>query len=904
VAGAFPRSPLARWFWFPPLAALLAVGSGASQAQTRVPFSSATYSADEDTRWVVPGEAGVPGNRWYIAGPARPEDREGWLAALRACREGIRRTAHELNEVEIAYQGVRAWVRMRPEVAKPLDLRPGEPFRIEVEARWVEGNRELVLALDLLSRADDQWRGWSTVFSTLTVPKDGEWHRLTWEGRLPEFDCRALWAKLIFGMDATHDPTRGRVEVRQFALELPARRQAREGPRGARRPSAALDLAIYERSDLSWASKVFVCHFTFMYDLSFYDPAAGRYRIEQFLQEAERESGGYDAVVLWHAYPRIGVDERNQFDFYRDMPGGLAGLRGVIDQLHARGVKAFIDYNPWDTGTRREGGSARRGSPQADEQAIASIVRAIRADGVFLDTMDAAPRRLREAVDARRQGVAFEPEGSPTVEQLDVCNASWAQGLPELSEPGILRLKWIEPRHMQHQINRWAGSHQRELENAFFNGSGMLVWENVFGTWNPWNAQDRATLRRMRPILHLFAGHFTSDAWEPMLPTLVRGVYANAWPGEGATVWTLLNRTGQEVREPVLRVPDGPGARVFDLWRGQEINPEGVGNEALISVPLGPIGAVAVVSDGRIAQRVERWLPRQHAEAERPLPEWDTHATAQSVIEPRPVEPSPRAPAGETPPGMVLVPAGTVTMNLAHQRRECGCYPDPGTPPERRPEFLLGVPFNGTIEHHIGPVRLPAFYIDEHEVTNAEFARFLRETGYRPKEATSFLKHWHGVAPPAELADHPVVYVDLEDARAYARWAGKRLPSELEWQRAAQGDDGRKWPWGNEFDPSRCNGSGKGTTPATAYPQGRSPFGCYDMAGNVWEWTESERSDGHTRFCIIRGGSYYRAEGSVWFVEGGPQPCTSHTKFILMYPGLDRCSTIGFRCVKDVAGHD
>jgi formylglycine-generating enzyme required for sulfatase activity len=73
------------------------------------------------------------------------------------------------------------------------------------------------------------------------------------------------------------------------------------------------------------------------------------------------------------------------------------------------------------------------------------------------------------------------------------------------------------------------------------------------------------------------------------------------------------------------------------------------------------------------------------------------------------------------------------------------------------------------------------------------------------------------------------------------------------------------------------------------------------MAGNVWEWTESERSDGHTRFAIIRGGSYFAARGSVWYVEGGAQPITSHAKFILLWPGLDRCATVGFRCVKDAA---
>jgi formylglycine-generating enzyme required for sulfatase activity len=151
---------------------------------------------------------------------------------------------------------------------------------------------------------------------------------------------------------------------------------------------------------------------------------------------------------------------------------------------------------------------------------------------------------------------------------------------------------------------------------------------------------------------------------------------------------------------------------------------------------------------------------------------------------------------------------------------------------------------------------------------------------------------------PANLADHPVVYVDLDDARAYAAWCGKRLPTEPEWQAAAQGNDGREWPWGGAFDPAKCNPGGA-TLPVRALPEGRSPAGCHQMSGNVWEWTESVRDDGHTRFCMLRGGSWFRAEGSGWYVPGGPQPCTSHAKFLLLWPGLDRCSTVGFRCVKD-----
>jgi formylglycine-generating enzyme required for sulfatase activity len=195
-------------------------------------------------------------------------------------------------------------------------------------------------------------------------------------------------------------------------------------------------------------------------------------------------------------------------------------------------------------------------------------------------------------------------------------------------------------------------------------------------------------------------------------------------------------------------------------------------------------------------------------------------------------------------------------------------------------------------------VTLPDYLIDKTEVTNEQYKAFLDATGYQPKWPRNFLNHWEDGEFPSGKANHPVVWVSVEDAKAYATWAGKRLPTEYEWQKAAQGDDGRDWPWGNSYDPDKANMDSRDTKSVGSYPEGASPYGCLDMTGNVWEWTNSVQTDGYHNFCWIRGGSYFFAKGSRWYMQGGPVANYQRAKFWLMSPALNRSSSIGFRCVK------
>jgi len=197
-------------------------------------------------------------------------------------------------------------------------------------------------------------------------------------------------------------------------------------------------------------------------------------------------------------------------------------------------------------------------------------------------------------------------------------------------------------------------------------------------------------------------------------------------------------------------------------------------------------------------------------------------------------------------------------------------------------------------------VKLDSFYIDIHEVTNQQYKEFLDATGYKPKWPRNFLKHWQNGKYPRGKAKYPVVHVDYWDAKAYAEWAGKELPTEAQWQYAAQGRDGRLFPWGNEWDPKKANVGSKGTCPVGSYLKGASPFGVVDMVGNVAEMTDSFQDDGWHWFSYIRGGSWFQSFGSLWYMENGLVTNQQRLKFWWLNPGFNRSPAIGFRCVKEV----
>ncbi|HEX4949208.1 MAG TPA: SUMF1/EgtB/PvdO family nonheme iron enzyme, partial [Blastocatellia bacterium] len=202
---------------------------------------------------------------------------------------------------------------------------------------------------------------------------------------------------------------------------------------------------------------------------------------------------------------------------------------------------------------------------------------------------------------------------------------------------------------------------------------------------------------------------------------------------------------------------------------------------------------------------------------------------------------------------MLSPPAKNVSAQLPPQPAATEAVPTPTAKPLQPPEgmvliggaeFRLGRDDGNDLDTPSHPVTVKSFFIDTMEVTNAAYKKFLDETNYPPPPS------WKDGTFAEGLDNHPVSDVTWEDARAYAKWAGKRLPTEEEWEFAARGTDGRLYPWGETYKPGAANlnndlettaGAAESapTQPVGGYAEGKSPFGLYDLSGNVFEWTAS-----------------------------------------------------------------
>lgn len=590
--------------------------------------------------------------------------------------------------------------------------------------------------------------------------------------------------------------------------------------------------AAYEFEATQWARSAYAIAQVWLWDERLFNHEREEFTVDAFL-DAVADQGGLDGIVLWHAYPVIGIDDRNQFDFYRDVPG----LDAVIARLHERGLRVFVDYNPWDTGTRR--------ASRDDAGELAALVSELGVDGVFLDTMKEGDAPLMRALQEATPPQVLEGESRVPNQRIEDHQLSWAQWFADSEAPGVMRAHWYERRHMMHSTRRWNRDHSAELQSAWMNGTGMLVWDTVFGVWVGWNERDKATIRRMLRVQRAFSDLLVEGDWSPLegatAEAVDAGIYVSRWSQVGTTLWTIVNRSEIDwTGDPLAAVP-ASGTRRFDVTAG-------AADVRSVKVPArGATGILQLEPDTPGPAGLAALMGAAAADTGSPDNRFPHRQAIR--ITPRPAK------VDAFPAAAIVLEPGARKLEVTFRRRETGFYqgapyveewkPLPPRLHDQRSE-QLSVSIDRTMA------------VAPREVSVEEFRDFIVRTGYRPNVGTRFLSGTEGAAN-----DAPVTGVSLADARAYAAWAGARLPNEFEWQLAAEQPGFER------------------RTPA------------------VWNWTESEHSDGITRFLMLKGGSDHLTTGSDWYTDGCVQDPSFSLKFLMPGLGIERSSSIGFRLAWD-----
>ncbi|MFB2119706.1 formylglycine-generating enzyme family protein [Parapedobacter sp. 2B3] len=704
------------------------------------------------------------------------------------------------------------------------------------------------------------------------------------------------------------------------------------------------DNSLFEREDLKWIRHTYVMHLIMAWDKFYYDSGTGQSGLPAFIERGKRLYGGDDVIGLWPTWPTLGIDQRNQFDLFRDLPGGMAGIRRDAAYCRNQGTAFFLCYNPWDESTRDEG----------HMDGLYDLIVQTGADGVVLDTRGGSSVELQEAADRAKPGVIMYSEGFAVPKDMQGIVSGRVHNA--LYYPPMLNLnKFIKPEFTIYRVAELAKEPiKREFATAFFNGYGTEL--NIFAPGQPdWVDEQYRYLGRTSRILRQNTHNFLSNDYTPLIPTLVDSVYVNRWSLAEKTLYTIYSIKPEGLHEPLFEVDPTAATHFVDLWNHEEVTPvERDGRHYAVAkvhafdrFDLGTNneGEVGCIAQLPIELDVSMHTNTLHIAASRGnaikvwagIPDYEKKPV-ELTVDRHELDIFEHFGRHEGKLVVQLFDDGillderVVSIKAGTPRLASRVSPSPGT---GSTEGMVEIPAGAFVfhatngdefisypKHNEGQsFTFPGFWMDKYPVTNADFLRFMEASGYQPSDTANFLKHWRNGRPARGEERYPVVYVSYEDARAYARWAGKRLPTELEWQYASQTPDGREWPWSKDtehiarelepvtnsltvykikgIDPKLANlGDGK-PYPVGRYRRGANPYGLEDLVGSVWQLTNDVYKSGSYTYVMMKGGSYFNPTSSWWYVQGGPRELHYRQYLLRVSQGFERNATVGFRCVKD-----
>jgi hypothetical protein len=373
---------------------------------------------------------------------------------------------------------------------------------------------------------------------------------------------------------------------------------------------SSFDFTYYNRPEYKEYRRDFTAFHSFIYNHKLYDPVNNKYRIREYLTEVKEEYDGFDQFYFWHAYPRVGVDPRDQFDLFHDLPGGLDGLKEFVQIAQSMSTHVYLAYNPWDKIGRKDDMYGE----------MAKIAGEVGADGLLLDTMGKSDNEFRQKMDAYNKAAQFVTEGRPDLEGLVVTTSSWDHKLTRETMPYVDLLRFILPEHRVFQINRWDRDRLPLIKKAIFNTTGYTVWNDIFGEINIHTWEEKIMLSRYHRAMHDFAYVLNTSHNEPLVENYVPNLYVNGFYHDEMRFYTLFqdmhnfvtHHKDRRVIGPLFKVKVPDGWHAADIWNKRPVEIRVNSGEKVAFFPNEmpeDIGCVIVMPERiRVRKENEKWI--------------------------------------------------------------------------------------------------------------------------------------------------------------------------------------------------------------------------------------------------------------------------------------------------------
>jgi hypothetical protein len=310
------------------------------------------------------------------------------------------------------------------------------------------------------------------------------------------------------------------------------------------------DLRKYFRPQNMWIKKNYITHFTFAYGKESFHYKKTKFNIKKIIKEG-LEFGGYDSLIFWHQYPRLGLDNTNQWEMYKYLPEEYESIQKIVKECHKNKIKFFIPFKPWDVKSNE--------SLDYHAKSLEDFIARTNIDGFFLDTMSSLPDSFL-TIQKKFPSFEFASEGTPREQrQIEQLTSSWDQigdirrNYKVQVEANMFR--FVFPEHPLNMVSRWSVGSDKDsiIKRAAFNGMGLVIWQDVFGSWLPFNKKQKQLIKKLKNVLNKYHNIIFGSNSVPLIETLSKGLICNKFCNDNnQKIFAIYNFTNKNIKGPLF----------------------------------------------------------------------------------------------------------------------------------------------------------------------------------------------------------------------------------------------------------------------------------------------------------------------------------------------------------------